>query len=97
MEDSRDYGGVCVILDDLNAKSSEWGSPTTDARGTKVPDWLSVLIIVIDKTNQHLLRGDKIFYRHHLLNTKYLQKDKRLKHKHIYFKKVERTCELRYI
>ncbi|KAJ8972488.1 hypothetical protein NQ314_000164 [Rhamnusium bicolor] len=47
MEDVTSNSGKSIILGDLNVKSPEWGSPTTDNRGAYMAEWISTLDLVV--------------------------------------------------
>ncbi|KAG5862360.1 hypothetical protein JTB14_030583 [Gonioctena quinquepunctata] len=47
MEKARRCQSGKIIAGDSNAKSAEWGSPTTDARGTILMDWTSTLNLIV--------------------------------------------------
>lgn len=47
MQDVKNCPREKIIAGDFNAKSSEWNSPKTDARGTILMEWISTLNLVI--------------------------------------------------
>ncbi|KAJ8970450.1 hypothetical protein NQ317_000664 [Molorchus minor] len=47
MEDVTGNTGKSIIVGDLNVKSPEWGSPTTDNRGAYLSEWISSLDLVV--------------------------------------------------
>lgn len=54
----------CIIIGDLNVKSSQWGSPVTDARGTYFADWLPALDLVVHNSDHkpNFVRGESGSY-----------------------------------
>ncbi|KAG5886457.1 hypothetical protein JTB14_012869 [Gonioctena quinquepunctata] len=47
MQKARRCQSEKIIAGDFNAKSAEWGSPTTDARGTILMDWTSTPNLIV--------------------------------------------------
>ncbi|XP_072375467.1 uncharacterized protein [Diabrotica undecimpunctata] len=64
MNEGRRLGGEFLVLGDFNAKSSEWGSPVTDARGRMLTDWVSALDLVVLNTGLEptFVRGNSESY-----------------------------------
>ncbi|KAG5861807.1 hypothetical protein JTB14_031497 [Gonioctena quinquepunctata] len=54
MEKARRCQSEKIIAGDFNAKSAEWGSPTTDARGTILMDWTSTLNLIVQNRGANL-------------------------------------------
>ncbi|XP_072400594.1 uncharacterized protein [Diabrotica undecimpunctata] len=64
MNEGRRLGEEFLVLGDFNAKSSEWGSPVTDARGRMLTDWVSALDLVVLNTGLEptFVRGNSESY-----------------------------------
>ncbi|KAJ8963710.1 hypothetical protein NQ314_005431 [Rhamnusium bicolor] len=97
MEDVTSNSGKSIILGDLNVKSPEWGSPTTDNRGAYMAEWISTLDLVVQNNGDipTFERGNSTSFidvtfstqaiARDIINWKVLMEESMSPHRFIYF------------
>lgn len=97
MNTVKTHPGEAIILGDLNVKSPQWGSPTSDIRGEYFVEWLSTMDLLTHNTGDKptFVRGPSQSYidvtcstqgiARNILNWKVLDDESHSDHAFIYF------------
>lgn len=68
------------MMGDVNAKSLQWGSPTTDPRGEYLTDYIAMLDMIVQNTEESNLRQKryKLVYRRNMYHEKKFKEHQKL-------------------